>query len=239
MEWKEISSEEAKKRFEEFCNTNESNCPEEYKALRNDILNLFSPTLSEIGIDPEDIKKKGCNYAYQVDYVFGLKFYQLLNERYNMSIRTAATDGVWRFLSNCVVPDLVNMRYNASEHPDRFWKKPKRIWLRVIWWYIHLSWQGDEESTRDILKGNSTDEIAQLVDRCGNDGYRVDLYREMMRKYAEIDSDKKRTDEFFRRMMVLNTAKVQVIEPELVDGGEKQYIDDLCEYLGYKKEESE
>ena len=236
FEWDTINSEEARERFEDFCRTKKTKCPEKYQMLRGDILNLFAPTLSEIGIDPEDIDKKGYNYSYQVDYIFGLKLYQLLNERYNMSIRTAATDGVWRFLSTCVVPDLVDIRYKALEHPDRYWKKPKRIWLRVIWWYIHLSWQGDEESTREILKDNSTDEILQLVDRCGRDGYRVDLYREIMKKYAKMDVTERRKNQVFRKMMVLNTAKVQVIEPALVDGGEIKYVDDLCVYFGYETE---
>ena len=233
MNWKEINREDSSDRFDEYCKTKEAKCPEEYQKLRDEILNLFVCTLSEIGIDPVDINIK--NYAYQVDYIFGLKFYQLLNDRYSMSIRTASTDGVWRFLSTCVVPDLVEMRYGL-DHPDRFWKKPKRIWLRVIWWYIHLSWQGDEESTREILKDNSTDEILQLVDRCGRDGYRVDLYREIMKQYAEMDVTERRKDQVFRKMMVLNTAKVQVIEPALVDGGEIKYVDDLCVYFGYETE---
>ena len=97
-----------------------------------------------------------------------------------------------------------------------------------------LPLQGDEESTREILKDNSTDEILQLVDRCGRDGYRVDLYREIMKQYAEMDVTERRKDQVFRKMMVLNTAKVQVIEPALVDGGEIKYVDDLCVYFGYE-----
>lgn len=233
MNWKEISKEEGSNRFDEYCQTKEAKCPEEYKKLREEILDLFVRTLSEIGIDPVDINSK--NYAYQVDYIFGLKFYQLLNNNYNMNIRIASTDGVWRFLSTCVVPDLVEMRYGI-EHPDRYWKKPKRVWLRVIWWYIYLSWQGDEELTREVLKDNSTDEILQLVDRCGRDGYRVDLYREIMKKYASMDITYRRKEQIFRKMMVLNTAKVQVIEPALVDGAEIQYVDDLCGFIGYDVE---
>lgn len=233
MDWKELKREDSSDRFDEYCKTQKAKCPDEYQKLRDEILNLFVCTLSEIGIDPIEINTK--NYAYQVDYIFGLKLYQLLNDSYNMSIRTASTDGVWRFLSICVVPDLVEMRYGL-DHPDRFWKKPKRIWLRAIWWYIHLSWQGDEESTRAILKDNSTDEILQLVDRCGHDGYRVDLYREIMKQYAGMDASERRKDKAFRKIMVLNTAKVQVIEPAFVDGGEIKYVDDLCRYFGYETE---
>ena len=233
MTWKELSREESSERFEKYCKDKEVDCPDEYKTLQEDIQKLFVCTLSEIGIDPVEIESK--NNSYQVDYIFGLKFYQLLNNNYNMNIRAASTDGVWRFLSTRVVPDIVEMRYGL-DHPDRFWKKPKRIWLRVIWWYIHLSWQGDEESTREVLKDNSTDEILQLVDRCGRDGYRVDLYREIMKQYSLIDVAERRKEKVFRRMMVLNTAKVQVIEPALVDGGEVTYVDDLCNYFGYEME---
>ena len=160
MTWKELSREESSERFEKYCKDKEVDCPDEYKTLQEDIQKLFVCTLSEIGIDPVEIESK--NNSYQVDYIFGLKFYQLLNNNYNMNIRAASTDGVWRFLSTRVVPDIVEMRYGL-DHPDRFWKKPKRIWLRVIWWYIHLSWQGDEESTREVLKDNSTDEDAVVM----------------------------------------------------------------------------
>ena len=40
--------------------------------------------------------------------------------------------------------------------------------------------------------------------------------------------------EIFRKIMVLNTARVQAIEPGLVFGGEKQYVSDLCEYFSDK-----
>lgn len=235
MEWKELSREASSDLFDEYCHTEQPTCPETYAKLRDEILKLFVCTLSEIGIDPEDINNKGNNYAYQVDCKFGLKLYQLLNDNYNMTIRTASSEDVWRFLSVCVVPDLVQMRYGL-DHPDRFWKKPKRIWLRVLWWYIHLSWQGDEESTFMVIKDNSTDEILQLVDRCGRDGFRIDLYREIMKQYAYMDISERRKERVFRRMMVLNTAKVQTIEPALVDGGEVQYVDDLCRYFGYELE---
>lgn len=231
MDWKELGKEKSCEEFESYCKNKKENCPAEYISLKEDIQHIFVLTLSEIGIDPTEINTK--NYAYQVDYIFGIKLYQLLNDKYDMSIRIASKEGVWRFLSVCVVPDLVKMRYGL-DHPDRFWKKPKRIWLRVLWWYIHLSWQGDEESTRLILKDNSTDEILQLVDRCGRDGYRVELCSELMKRYAAMDNNERRKNQAFRRMMVLNTARVQVVEPALVDGGEPQFIDDLCDYLELK-----
>lgn len=228
MKWRELNREQSSEKFNEYCIRSQADCPEEYRQLREQICDLFVRTLSKIGIDSKDINKK--NYSYQVDYIFGLKLYELLNESYNMNIRIASSENVWRFLSVCVVPDVVEMRY-GTDHPDRFWKKPKRLWLRVLWWYIYLSWQGDEESTCKVLKDNSTDEILQLVDRCGRDGYRVELYREIMKKYSELDASKRRKTQIFRKMMVLNTARVQTMEPSLVDGGETAYVEELCNYF--------
>lgn len=228
MKWEELDKEQSRVAYEEFCSSGNVTCPSEYVPLRDELCQMFVETLSEIGIEPEDIQTK--NYAYQVDYIFGLKLYALFTEEYQMSLRLAATEGVWRFLSVMVVPDIIALRY-GKDHPDRFWKKPKRLWLRVIWWYIYLSWQGDASTTAEILKDNSTDEILQLVDRCGRGGYRVSLYREFMKKYSELGISERRQKQIFRKMMVLNTARVQVIEPALVDGGERRYVDDLCNYF--------
>ena len=82
-----------------------------------------------------------------------------------------------------------------------------------------------------FLPDNSTDEIAQLVDRCGRGGYRVELYRQLMKLHSTLDPVERRQKAVFRKMMVLNTARVQVIAPELVDGGESQYVKDLCSYF--------
>lgn len=226
--WKAIDKDIASSLYEEFCKSETPDCPAEFNELRNDLCKAFSQTLSEIGISPEQIAAN--NNAYQVDYRFGLKLYALLNEKYGMNLRTASDAGVWRFLSVQVVPDMVNMRYDIG-HPDRYWKKAKRLWLRVLWWYIHLSWQGDESTTAAVLKDNSTDEILQLVDRCGRGGYRVELYREMMKQFAELEDPLKRKNQLFRKAMVLNTARVQVMEPGLVSGGESQYIADLIHYF--------
>ncbi len=226
--WMELDRDKAAALFDEYCTTGKCNCPAEFSTLRNDLCSLFAQTLSEIGISPEMISTK--NYAYQVDYLFGLKMYSLLNKKYGMSTRTASSAGVWRFLSILVVPDIIDLRYGTG-HPDRYWKKAKRLWLRVLWWYIHLSWQGDENATAAVLKDNSTDEILQLVDRCGRGGYRVELYRELMRQHAELDVTERRKKQIFRKIMVLNTARVQVIEPGLVSGGESQYVSQLIHYF--------
>lgn len=230
MNWIELGREDSQKVFEDFCASEDSEiiCADGYSSLRDDMCMLFGNALDKIGISAGQISQK--NYSYQLDLQFGLKLYTTLNQKYGMNVRLAATDGIWRYLSVCVVPDLVALRY-GKDHPDRFWKKPKRLWLRVLWWYIYLSWQGSEESTIEVLKNNSTDEILQLVDRCGRGGYRVELYREMMKKNAQLDPTERRKKQLFRKMMVLNTARVQVLEPELTEGGNKGYVDSLCAYF--------
>lgn len=230
MNWDEIrlDSDTASSMFDDYKASGDFQCPDEFMEIRNDITQCFVTVLSEMGIGPEQIAKK--NNAYLVDYQFGLKLYSLLNKKYGMTARNASSADVWRFLSIRVVPDVVDMRY-GTDHPDRFWKKAKRIWLRVLWWYIYLSWQGSEELTAEVLEGNSTDEILQLVDRCGRGGYRVETYRELMKQHAQLDPAERRKKQIFRRVMVLNTARVQVIEPGLVCGGEEKYISGLIEYF--------
>ena len=48
-----------------------------------------------------------------------------------------------------------------------FYKKGVRLYSGKLWWYIHLSWQGDLEQTKSILINNSTDTILQIVERPG------------------------------------------------------------------------
>ena len=195
MKWIELNRDESSRLYDGFCENGEFTYAPDYSDMRRDICLLFETTLGQIGISADQISQK--NYSYQLDLYFGIKLYTTLNQKYGMNTRLAATEGIWRYLSVCVVPDLIEKRY-GKDHPDRFWKKPKRLWLRVLWWYIHLSWQGSEEATVDILKDNSTDEILQLVDRCGRGGYRVNLYREMMKKNGQLDPADRRKKQLFR-----------------------------------------
>lgn len=228
MKWKEINTEEARDCFQEYGVTRMPAYSDEYSELRDDLCMLFDTVMEDLGINESEISQK--NNSYQLDLHFGIKMYETLNNKYGMNMRLASTAGIWRYLSVCVVPDLVEKRYGI-DHPDRFWKKPKRLWLRVLWWYIYLSWQGTEQQTISILKDNSTDEILQLVDRCGRGGYRVELYRALMKKNGELDPVERRRKELFRKMMVLNTARVQVVEPALTERGEEGYVDSLCDYI--------
>lgn len=91
------------------------------------------------------------------DMKVGLVLYRVLADA-GLDIRTAADDGWWRFLSIRLLPDLVKNRWDSTP-PERFWKGRSRIWLRAMWWTVHLTWQGSEESTRKVLESVTTDTI--------------------------------------------------------------------------------
>lgn len=101
-----------------------------------------------------------------------------------------------------MIPDIVHARWGMNA--SHFYQTSRRIWLKTIWWYIHLSWQNSIDETYKILIGNTTDTILQLVERPGL-GYNVELFREIMKQYANY-SDSSRN--LFRTVLKLNTAKI-------------------------------
>lgn len=160
------------------------------------------------------------------DVKVGLVLYRVLADA-GMDVRTAADDGWWRFLSIRVLPDLVKSRWDGVP-PERFWKGRSRIWLRAMWWTVHLTWQGSEESTRKVLESVTTDTIVQLVERPGKGGFRVDLTRLIfeMRRLHKPSQDQ------FRAIMKLNTAQIVLKEPAFSEGGLRGYVSALFANVG-------
>lgn len=158
---------------------------------------------------------------YKFDLHFGLGLYEILQNDKNFSNRVATNNDFWRYLSIRVVPDIVQARWSKNGSEDRFYKQNRRIWLKAMYWYIHLSWQGSHDMTLDVLKNNSTDTVVQLVERAGQ-GYNIGLYREIIKQYAKNDDRK-----LFRSVMKLNTAMLINVSPELVDGGITTYVRNL------------
>ncbi|RXH51501.1 hypothetical protein D6T70_11320 [Kurthia gibsonii] len=190
---------------------------EKFTELRESLIAARNDIFEEHGMDSAN------KLDYNFDLLFGLKLYEILNESIGFSNRIATDDDVWRYLSVCIVPDIVHSRWSLNA--DHFYKTPRRIWLKTIWWYIHLSWQNDSKQTYEILKKNSTDTILQLVERPGV-GYYVEMYREIMLQYHRYgDSDR----DLFRNILKLNTARIMTTSPELVEGGVKQYVTELFE----------
>lgn len=160
------------------------------------------------------------------DVKVGLALYRVLADA-GVDIRTAADDGWWRFLSLRVLPDLVKSRWDTAP-PVRFWKGRSRIWLRAMWWTVHLTWQGSEEQTRKVLESVTTDTVVQLVERPGKGGFRIDLTREIFKMRRLRNS----SQEQFRKIMKLNTAQIVLKEPVFCDGGLFGYVNALFVDVG-------
>lgn len=226
MNWKTFSKNESNMAMLNWEDNPQIDCEDEYESLRMDLVNAMKAIAFDMEIDKDGIKSAG----YEFDLKFGLSLYSIVTKGYQMNPRIASDDNVWRFISIKVIPDIVFYRWGMN--PSRFWKESRRIWLKTLWWYIYLSWQGSLEETYEVLKDNTTDEVVQLVERSGASGYRVETCRKIMRYYGAIDKEmKKRNNQIFRRVMKLNTARTKVIEPSLVSGGENMYVKELFNYF--------
>lgn len=170
---------------------------------------------------------------YEIDLNVGLCLYEELNLGNGFSLIMANDDDIWRYLSCKVFPDITYERYPKPAKGDirlnkkRFYLHTRRIWLKIIWWYVFLSWQGDKEKTRDVLKDCVADTISDLVERTSR-GYRVLLYRTLMKSYAGV---KNKSTELFNRLLQQNLVNCRTVEPALVDGAEQGYVDLLFKQL--------
>lgn len=164
------------------------------------------------------------------DRTVGLALYAAIPPG-RISLRAAADDGVWRYLSLDVFPDLVHQR-NPSAGDEWFWNSRWRIWLKRVWWLIYLSWQGDADSTRSVLQRWTTDTVAQFVERPGR-GFRVDLCRSIA-----AESAKRKFDEaHFRRIMKLNTAWLATFDPTVTAALLQPYVERLFSATASQRKE--
>ncbi len=201
-----------------------------YSDFRSKLLSAFQSALLETG----------GKMTYLLDLRVGLCLYQLMSIDRDFSIISANDDDIWRYISVKVMPDITYLRYPDPEknireaggriNHKRFYLGTRRIWLKTLWWYIHLSWQGDAEKTFNVLKDNATDNINKLIETPGK-GYRLSLYRNMMEEYSKAPN---RNTDIFLAMTKLNNVKCLSVEPELVTGGEKEYVKQLVNEVSRK-----
>lgn len=205
--------------------------------IRNDIQELNSQV--RMAASEQDGAKRN---DYYIDAGLGLKLYEYLQSQSWFTLRTAANDGFWRYLSINVAPDVVAQRW-GKDNADHYYRKPTRIWFRSIWWYVYLSWQGDMKTTKAVLfsKHFTTDTILNFEERTGKKGTDVEAYRKIIYYYSRISEQiirnySKETggggDDLFRVVMKLNTAKMMVMEPALCLGGEDEYARGLFRDAG-------
>ena len=203
---------------------------ESFVDFRNELLAAFR----------EGLQETNGKMDYPVDLKVGLKIYSLLPIGKNFSIVQANNDDFWRYISVKVMPDITYLRYPNPEkavkdaggrlNHKRFYAQTRRIWLKSLWWYVFLSWQGSELKTYNALKNNKTDNINKLIETPGR-GYRLMLYRAMIAEYAKYSASNKTSTKEFAAFTKLNNAKCVNVEPALTPGGEKGYAHRLFEEL--------
>ncbi|WP_330948741.1 DUF6339 family protein [Virgibacillus sp. MG-45] len=225
--WKSLSKSEAGKEMLKWDIDKVPNpdCDGDMKELREKILSASQKATEFIHTNEKQSSKKD----YYYDLRFGLELYLLLKNDYHFNERKASDDTIWIYLSIKVVPDLVYARWGLNI--NRYYKQTRRIWLRTIWWYVHLSWNDNKEDTYKMLRDFTTDEIVQLVERSGPKGYRINVTREIMKQFSELNSIGDRN--LFRKIMKLNTARLKIVEPSLTQGGNIKYVKELIDYFGY------
>ena len=228
MLWKNISKMEAEAIMASWSDRPRADHDQQYAKIRQKLVESYKKINEQRSMSKTSAKGQ----EYDIDLLFGLDLYDYFRNNQNIiKEREASDDGIWRYLSIKVVPDIVFDRWGFN--PGRYWRDTRRIWLKVLWWYIHLSWQGSRDATKIVLKMNTTDEIVQLVERSGPSGYRVDLCRQIMKAYGDLDENTKKTNpQILRRIMKLNTARLKVIQPALLQEGEEEYVTELFRYFG-------
>ena len=195
----------------------------EYDDLRNHIIEVY-----------KEAKLVG---SYETDLKVGLALFKDLNPKTGFSIVMANDDDIWRYLSCKVFPDITYERYPTPEkeirergghlNHKRFYSHTRRIWLKTLWWYVFLAWQGTEQKTYDVLKNFGSDTISDFIERTGQ-GYRLDLYRRLMYSYSQVEN---KSSDLFNRIQKRNLVNCRTIEPSLVNNAEEGYVDMLFKQL--------
>lgn len=166
-------------------------------------------------------------YQYHLDVKVGLTLYTFLRINGFNQIY-AETDDWWRFITVRLFPDLTYMRYPADDevriNRKRFFEHTRRIWLKTLWWYVHLSWQGDENRTEAVLEKLGTDAISQIIERPGR-GYRPEVFRAIALKCATESSWC--GSKPFQKVMARHSIYNASFEPTLFRGGLSGYADHI------------
>lgn len=230
LHYKKFTKSQAREFIEEIDNLSD--------AAYEDLLAQWSK-FNVIGYDESynELRKKVidiyCKYkeksGYEVDVRIGLCLYGELSKKNGFTNVLANDDDIWRYLSCIVFPDITNLRYPPSKtdrneghrlNTKRFYLHTRRIWLKTLWWYIHLSWQGTENSTYKVLKDYGTDTISDFIERPGK-GYRLALYRSLMKEYSKVDT---KSANLFNRIQKQNLVNCRNVEPALTEGAELGYV---------------
>ena len=233
MDWKTMSKREAighLNRYDrEGCSSASiyGKLDEDYRDLRERMLVVFQ------SVD-ERRKQSRLPKDYATDLFCGLAMHEFLAQR-GFGLWQAADDNVWRYVAILVIPDIVHERLGGDfSKKDTFSgiARSSRFWIRNIWWYVHLSLievdgVADYQETERILSGNDTDILAGVVDHQGR-GFRVDLFRKMMKKFDEFCRSGKllmSREDVFRYLIKEYQIRTAVVDPDLE--GADSFLDEI------------
>lgn len=233
MDWQRMSKVEAEALSNEWKSMNVNDfldLMDSWKPRRMTEKNFLDLRRQLVKLDHDsDMSTYTSRSNYACDLKFAIGAYTIFGN-HGMTDADASDDDIWRYIQMDLIPDVINNRWPGKDcsgiNDDRMWRNSRRIWLKTLWWYVHLSKQDTMEETYEILKSNSSDDISQLIERSGC-GYRIDLYRELMRQYAMHDH----RNNLLRRVLRLNTATCGAIEPLLCRGGINEYVASLFDQL--------
>lgn len=208
----------------------------DYSLMRTELVQFYNKAKNDAS---KDDRKE-----YMTDVFFGLALYGYLRNQPWFNLRTAANDGFWRYVAVSVIPDIVADRWGISKD-QYFWKQSNRLWPKTAWWFIYLTWHETLQDTAEMLasKNFNSDTIQGIVERTGRKGTFVDVYREIIFQYSELDYNviatfKKHqfsgSDSLFRAIMRLNTARGLVTDPCLSEDGVKGYVSSMLSDLNVK-----
>lgn len=229
----EYSRESARKAFDLWRSSRELPVlNSDYASIRADLAALYHSIKEELTDDRTE---------YTTDVLFGLKLYDYLGQKAWFNLRLAANDGFWRYIAVAVIPDVVADRWGESKE-NYFWKQSNRLWPKTVWWFIHLTLHGSLEETKQILlqKHFNSNTIQDFVQRPGKKGTYIEVYREIVYQYSQLDHSivlrfkKQRSlgsDSLFRAIMRLNTARSLVTDPCLTIGGVSGYVKSMINEL--------
>ena len=189
----------------------------DYIALRDVVVEAWKG-------DKTDVRSRN-DYKYKIDMAVGLALYGFLR-KHGFNEVYAETDDWWRFVSIKLCPDLTYQRYpregEVRINRKRFYDHPRRIWLKTLWWYVHLCWQGSVEATKAVLAEMGTDAISQIIERPGR-GYRPEVSRVIAAKCAAESAWCGAKP--FQKVMARNSVYCATFEPTLFAGGVEGYAD--------------
>lgn len=197
----------------------------DYEELRRKVLDAYEEAAAT-------------NDGYQIDLDVGLCLFEMLSPEKGFTLVMANDDDIWRYLSCKIFPDITYERYPKPANDDirlnkkRFYLHTRRIWVKTLWWYVFLAWQGDAKTTREALKDLGTDAISQFIERTGQ-GYRVLLYRQLIKSYATVED---KSSDLFKVIQKQNLVNCRTVEPGLVEGAEQGYVDSLFKQLSVGEE---